>query len=1130
MDALYIILCASASRWQRFFFPSICCFKKRLFTKEILGNSVKSSVLKFNKIRLIKAIVFSLFLGITVSYLVYKFKTSESKSKAPLAIDGILDTTSWNFQKKGFLKLDGAWEFYWLKFYTPEDFTSSKLQDFSKPTYEPIPSVWNSYQLQGKHLPGNGFATYRLRVKLKNFNQIYAIKIIDVATSYKVWIDGEPLWKAGTLGATREEMSPAYNSKVIEFKPESEMVEIIFQVANFYHAKGGLWNFVEFGLAEHIEESRESQTNFEFFMFGSLCIMAFYHFGLYALRKKDKSTLYFGFVCFIIAIRILLTGERYLFKLSEDPTYWVALLKLEFMTVYLTTPCFILFLESIYPDDTKKIVSKFTLMAGLIFCTATLFMDTFIATDIVKYFQVLIFSLILYIGYILIIINKRKREGAVWVAFGLLVFLGTLLNDLLYANNFIYTGFLFPVGLFVFIFSQSFILSMRFSKAFTIVESMSEKLITLDKLKDDFLANTSHELRTPLNGIIGIAESMLDDTTSKLSNETNQNLSLIVASGRRLSSLVNDILDFSKLKNHEIELQIRRIDLKQVADLVIKLSEPLITDKNLVLINAIPEDFPEIYADENRIMQIFHNLIGNSIKFTEHGEIKILAENKSNLTTIYISDTGIGIAKEKFEIIFQSFEQLDNSTSREYGGTGLGLGITKQLVELHGGKIWVDSNLGKGSTFYFTIPYLDMEEKRNSNPAPLIKGQFFFPELKTEVPVPLDKIIEIPREIKSTERFTILAVDDEPINLQVIVNHLHDLNYKVLTANNGSAALKLVENEVPDLILLDLMMPKLSGYEVCKTLRMKYPIHTLPIIILSAKNQTNDIILGLEIGANDYMHKPFHKKELLSRIHNQLSIKQAIEDNGRLITMEKELQTAKKIQADILPDKIPALEGIKINTTYLPMQTVGGDLYDFHVMSKTEIGILIADVAGHGVSAAIIMGMVKLAFKMHKEFANDPARLLEKMNETLFGIAGKGYVTAGYCYINLEKKEITFSSAGHPALMLLQSRATNLQEFQPKGAILGAFPKIKCTNELSAIRLGDKILLCTDGILEVRKNPNSTVFYGEERFRDFIQSNARISGQDFLAAIIEDVKTYRGIEDELVGFEDDITLVSIDIT
>ena len=227
--------------------------------------------------------------------------------------------------------------------------------------------------------------------------------------------------------------------------------------------------------------------------------------------------------------------------------------------------------------------------------------------------------------------------------------------------------------------------------------------------------------------------------------------------------------------------------------------------------------------------------------------------------------------------------------------------------------------------------------------------------------------------------------------------------------------------------------------------------------------------------------------------------------------------------------EIPELKGMKIHTTYLPMQTVGGDLYDFHTISPSEIGILIADVAGHGVSAAIIMGMVKLAFKMHKEFANHPPKLLEKMNETLYGITGKGYVTAGYCYINLEKREITFSSAGHPALILLKGKSIPYSEMQPKGKILGAFPKIQCNSETHPINLGDKILLYTDGILEVRKETNGTIFYGEERFADFILENRRLNGKDFLNAMIKDVTKYRDTKDETIGFDDDITLVSIDI-
>ncbi len=1089
------------------------------------------AVLRVNKTKLIKLLIFCIFAIITLYLTWNQLKTSEVRGRAPLAENGFLNTEQWDFQSEGTIKLDGQWEFYWLSLLTPDDFRNLQTKNQNN-LYQLVPSTWNQYNLNQEKLSGNGYATYRLKIKIKDIQRIYSIKIVDSATSYKVWINGDLLATAGETAKTKEEMIPAYKSRVVEFKPTSDIIEIIFQVSNFYHSKGGLWNAIEFGPAPLIEKFRESQVSFEFFMFGSLSIMAFYHFGLYALRRKDKSTLYFGIMCFIVAIRILLTGERYFFKYADNVAQWILLVKLEFITVYLTTPAFIYFLSSIYPAEAKKIISRITLGAGLLFSLFTIMIDTTLATQIIKYFQNLLFLLIVYTGYVLIKINLNKREGAVWITSGLLVFLSALINDLLYLNNLIYTGFLFPIGLFVFVFSQSFILSMRFSKAFTTVETMSDRLLALDKMKDDFLANTSHELRTPLNGIIGIAESILEDGSYNLPYEIQHNLYLIVASGKRLNSLVNDILDFSKLKNREIKLHLRKIDLKQIVDFVIRLSEPLLLNRDLKLINDIPSDFPEIEADENRILQIFHNLVGNAIKFTETGEIRIYAEIRNGVSTIYISDTGIGIPKDKFEVIFQSFEQIDHSTIREYGGTGLGLGITKHLVELHGGKIWVDSTVGKGSTFYFTIPSFTENDVRRDKNVLYTNADFYIPNVNTNLNIPLDRVIDLPEKNKAIiekQNYTILAVDDEPINLQVIVNHLKDLGYRILTANNGHMALKMVEEVEPDLILLDIMMPKLSGYDVCKILRTKYPIHALPIIILSAKNQVNDISFGLEQGANDYIHKPFQKKELISRIHNQLSIKQAIEDNNKLISIEKELQMAKKIQADILPAKVPKLQGLDIHAIYLPMQTVGGDLYDFHVVNPFEIGILIADVAGHGVSAAIIMGMVKLAFKMHREFVSDPAVLLQKMNETLYGIIGKGYVTAGCCYINLKEKEIVYSSAGHPALLFLDGKTNLLKELQPKGAILGAFPKIVCRNLSSPIFSGDKILLVTDGILEVRRVNEDGLFYGEEKFYKYLEQKRSLRGQEFLHTIIEDVKSYKGIEDETLGFDDDISIVTIDI-
>jgi signal transduction histidine kinase len=227
----------------------------------------------------------------------------------------------------------------------------------------------------------------------------------------------------------------------------------------------------------------------------------------------------------------------------------------------------------------------------------------------------------------------------------------------------------------------------------------------MDRLKDEFLSNTSHELKTPLNGIIGIADSLIDGAAGNLNQKVNQNLNMISVSGKRLTNLVNDILDFSKLKNQELIVQQKALDLKSLVNLVLLLSEHLLNGKEILFENLIPEPSPIVLGDENRLQQIFLNLLGNAIKFSERGTITIASKLISPDTLqISVSDTGIGIPEDKFESIFQSFEQVDASISREYGGTGLGLSITKKLVELHGGKIWLTSNLGSGSTFYFTLP------------------------------------------------------------------------------------------------------------------------------------------------------------------------------------------------------------------------------------------------------------------------------------------------------------------------------------------------------------------------------------------------------------------------------------------
>lgn len=396
-----------------------------------------------------------------------------------------------------------------------------------------------------------------------------------------------------------------------------------------------------------------------------------------------------------------------------------------------------------------------------------------------------------------------------------------------------------------------------------------EELQKIDKLKDEFLANTSHELRTPLNGIIGLSESLKDGAAGKLTPKAIDNLDMIANSGKRLSHLVNDILDFSKLKNQDLVLALAPIDLHAIVDVVLKLSEPLAYGKNLKLINSIPNNISLVDADENRLQQILHNLIGNAIKFSEKGNVEISAQEKGNMLLISVSDSGIGISEDKFETIFRSFEQGDGTIEREYGGAGLGLTVSKQLVELHGGTITVESELNKGSTLSFTLP-LSAKKRKD-----LISDKGPSEEIISTIQDDLDE--DDDRHKKNYESrqgsIDILIVDDEPVNRRVLENHLTVAGYQVTITSNGKEALSILDQGKPfDLVLLDVMMPGMSGYEICEHIRKTYLTSELPIILLTAKNRVSDLVIGFNVGANDYLTKPFSKDELLSRIKTHLNL------------------------------------------------------------------------------------------------------------------------------------------------------------------------------------------------------------------------------------------------------------------
>jgi signal transduction histidine kinase/class 3 adenylate cyclase len=418
----------------------------------------------------------------------------------------------------------------------------------------------------------------------------------------------------------------------------------------------------------------------------------------------------------------------------------------------------------------------------------------------------------------------------------------------------------------------------RQRKLAAIEKQRVERLQEVDRLKDQFLANTSHELRTPLNGIIGIAEWLYEKRAEVSPKELQSNLSLLIGAGKRLNNLVQDIMDFSRLKNAELHLVLKPLNLRSIAGIVLRINEMLVHNKDLELINAIPEDLPAAHADENRVQQILHNLIGNAIKFTDKGLIRVDAQAIDGQLQISVADTGIGIPPDKQTAIFQAFQQADGSTVREFAGAGLGLSITKQLVELHGGRLWVESEPGRGSTFFFTLP---ATQKR-----PLDEDQEEVEKASALLAFQKEGESNGVKAVASANghKVNILIVDDEPINQRVLSNHLDSGYYSITTAMNGADALEIIQSGRHfDLVLLDVMMPRMSGYEVCEQIRKKYLPSELPVIMVTAKNLVRDLVTGLDTGANDYLAKPFSRDEFLARVKTQLNLHAINQAAGRFV-------------------------------------------------------------------------------------------------------------------------------------------------------------------------------------------------------------------------------------------------------
>lgn len=405
---------------------------------------------------------FTILIVVHCSFFIACHKNSNRKIPHRV-INGVLDLSNWDLEKDGPIELSGEWEFYWGKHLTPKDFSESNPSP--KTGLKTVPGSWNGYLFEGKPLSGDGYATYRLIILMNDQKGSFAVSIKKISTAFTAYVNGEQISFAGIAGKDIETTVPRYLSEVSNFISEANQLEIILQVSNFHHREGGPRDAIWLGSQKEIQKIRERALVFDMFLCGSILLIGFYHLSMFVLRRKDRSPLYFGTFCFMIALRLLSTGERYITNLFPGLD-WEIVIKIEYLAFYLALPLFATFMLSIFPREFSKRVLRIIQFTGIVFAGIVILTQARINSHTVPPFQAFTLLCCIYGVYGLTLSLIRKRAGAFLFLLGFVIIFLTVVNDILYSRMITDIGYLTPLGLLAFIVFQAFILSHAFQWPF----------------------------------------------------------------------------------------------------------------------------------------------------------------------------------------------------------------------------------------------------------------------------------------------------------------------------------------------------------------------------------------------------------------------------------------------------------------------------------------------------------------------------------------------------------------------------------------------------------------------------------------------------------------------------------------
>ena len=774
-----------------------------------------------------------------------------------VAEKGIIDLSKHPLNNKKTFALNGEWTFYPNEFIVTKPNNNKTVEHFIQ-----VPGNWKD-QLNAAH----GYGTYHLKILLpKQEEHIYGIQLKDFQTFANVYVNGQLINKENFAEGQAVQKIKKQGPMNLIFSTEAKQIDLVIQMDHFSRTGfGGFKDSIQFGLYSAIIKEASLSKTLQLIVSTIFFLHALYAIFIFMLGGRHflKELLYFGLLLILQGFTILIDDDVLLQLPVYDEIYFRLLIILLLSAALLTLK----FINILF-----KTRSKISKILFILFLPVSLSILLFPILHL-PLVQLLLTSYGLCIGVALVMetlssISKGHTDG-IFILFYLICFLSNAIWGASIKLSFINIPY-YPVDYILSIIMIALLLFKRHINVIRMNTEQKKRLEEADRRKDIFLANTSHELRNPLHGILNIGQAILEDKTNRLSTKNQDDLKLLILIGRRMAYTLNDLLDLIRLNDGRIILNREPVNLTSILSTIMEMMHFMHDTTKVRMVLNIPTDFPNVDADENRLVQIFFNLLHNACKFTKEGEILISAQHNDNFALIEVCDTGIGMNDVELERIFQRYEQADTT---DIGGIGLGLNICKQFVELHGGNLDVESRLGEGSTFSFSLPLAKNNNKLN-------KKDVWQPDLTEQEPL-LFETENLERKPCAEPFGRILIVDDNPVNLRILNSILED-EYLIEEASSGIVALERIKHDNYDLIISDVMMPKMTGYELSRKIRENYTISELPILLLTSYDQPANKYTGFLSGANDYLTKPADAIELKARTKALITLKRSIKEQLRL--------------------------------------------------------------------------------------------------------------------------------------------------------------------------------------------------------------------------------------------------------